>query len=294
MEEKKRKILVYVGYTIFTIAAFIFFIYQTFPYDRATEYMLSQTARQLPGLEIKIGHTRPYLISGLSIEGITISTSGEKEKIKWVQIDRLKARLSLLSLIKGGMGATFLADLYGGTINGAFHRKQNGDLSTRTRIEGLSIKRYLPLKTKFEVHAEGKVSCEIDLEIPEGQFSKSDGAISLRIEDLSASNIQGFGFLLPAFITQGAEGAISVAKGKVTIDSFLIQGEDFDITTDGNIYLHDQLPMSSLKVNGHLKLKGAFEEQYEPLMTMFKKKDPDGFYNFSIMGILSKPRPYFK
>ncbi len=294
MEEKKRKILLYIGYGVFAVAAFLFFIYQTFPYDQATEYLLSQTARRFPGLEIKIGRTRPYLFSGLSMDRVTVSAKAEENKVKWVQLDRLKARLSLLSLIKGGMGTAFSADLYGGSVNGNFHRGKNGDLSIHARIDKLSIQRYLPLKTLYEVQAKGKVSGEIDLEIPEGQLGKSDGSISFLGDGLGANNVQGFGFPLPEIKTQGAEGALSVAKGKGTLEEFLVQSEDFEITADGNIFLHDQLPMSSLKVNGRIKLQGAFEEQYGPLMTMFKKKDPEGYYNVSLMGILSKPRPYFK
>ena len=294
MDESKQRILKAAGYAVFAVAALLFFFYQTFPYDKATNYMIFKLVRQFPGLEIKIARTRPYMLTGLSQEGMTIATRKEDKKIRWVEVDRFRARLSLLSLIKGVVGASFKADLYGGSVSGMFDRSSEGDFSIRTIVDDINIERYLPLKTMVEARAAGKISGEIDVEIPGGKYSKTDGTLSLRLDGLKVSNIEGFGFVLPEVVTDEANAVLTLEKGKATVDTFTVESKDFEATADGEIFLNDQLPMSSLKLNAKIKLKGAFEEQYGSLMTMFKKKDPEGYFNLSIMGILSSPRPYFK
>lgn len=135
-ESTKRKIWRWLGYTMFFMAAFVYFIYRTFPYKQLFDRFSMDFQRQAK-LRLKIGSLQPYWLSGVEANNIIIRKP-VKKGIAAVKIKYVRAHASLFSLIFQRISADFYAEVAKGTIDGSV--SQSGSkMNVKVNIKRLSL-----------------------------------------------------------------------------------------------------------------------------------------------------------
>ncbi len=135
-ETTKRKIWKWLGYTLFFMAAFVYFIYRTFPYKQLFDRFSMNFQRQAK-VRVKMSNLHPYWLSGVEANNVIIRKP-MKKGIAAVQIKYVRAHASLFSLLFRKISADFYAEVAKGTVEGSVNQS-GGKVNVKLDIKRLSL-----------------------------------------------------------------------------------------------------------------------------------------------------------
>ncbi len=294
------KILKWVGYPLFFLVCFVFFAYQTFPYERLADRIIQEAAAR--GYEIEIIDLSSSGLTGLTFEGLRVvmPTKGDDAPPLDVIVDELTVSTSLFSLLSGTKSYSFDAELAGGEAEGAVEIGEK-DLEVEAEIEDVNLGALPALRTVTKVPVAGTLNGEVELSMPE-DVKESAGNVDLTIEGLfvgdgkSKIEIPGWGGLtLDRADLGNLELAAVVEEGVAEIERAKSHGKDIQLDALGRVRLQRPLKRSELNVMFRAKILDAYKERSEKVATMLElassglkaAQTADGAIQYSVAGSVS-------
>ena len=95
-------LLRYIGYVAFFLVSFVLSLYLTFPWDAAKDRLLDQ-ASKAAGAEITAQSLEPNWITGVVAKKVRYKKKDAEEPL---ELEEVRARISVLSLLAGNVGLT--------------------------------------------------------------------------------------------------------------------------------------------------------------------------------------------
>ncbi|WP_169788780.1 type II secretion system protein GspN [Vulgatibacter incomptus] len=168
-----------------------------------------------------------------------------------IHIDSLTLKAELFALLRGKQAFSFDASAWGGRLRG---RVDPGEtLVIRARASGFDLARS-PLKSVSGLDLVGKLATlDLDLTAEKGDFSKADGELLIKGEDLVLNGGEIQHFELPRVVLGTLDGKIAIKEGKADVDSFGLEGQDVAAKVQATLRLSPQILAST--INGKVLLK---------------------------------------
>jgi type II secretion system protein N len=318
---RARRILAWSGYPIFYLFCLAVFAYLTFPYEQLKERLIAEleSSQKGPAPRVEVDSLGPYWLGGISASGLRIimprpptpADPTERPPSK-LTIDKVHARLSLLSLLIGRVSISFGAKAFGGTIDGDTHASSEGRMLEAT-LEGVDIGRVEPLTDLLGgAPISGTLSGKIDWLLGEAKLSKASGPISLSVADLSIGDGKAklAGKLaLPKLNVGQLELGGEAKTGVLKFEKLGAQGQDLDLLGDGRIVLRDSFMDSMADLYLRFRFSDGYRNRNDMTKSLFgapgstmpalfeladarikASKRPDGYYGWHMVGELKDPR----
>lgn len=316
--QTRHRLLLIVGYPAFALATFVLFAYWTFPYDRLRDYIVQEVERPIgpggerrdSGMRLQIDELSPSFLTGIVLDGVRFTKLptgpdvSPDDKPIVVQVQRLSARISLLSLLAGTKDVTFDATVGGGEIEGEFILSDD-ETHLDAEITTVELRQLGVLAALVGLPVSGVLGGTIDLTIGK-EASGTKGSIDLAINNLVVGDaraklkIEGLG-------GDGLSvGRIQAGKLvlKATVENGVAKftqlgtqgGRDLTVRGTGQLRLIQPMRMSRLELLLNVKFAEAFKTRDDRTRGLFAMLDvvprlraartPDGALQWQIGGAL--------
>ncbi len=268
------KILKWAGYPLFFLFCFVFFAYQTFPYDRLADRLVQEASAR--GYELEILDLSSSGLTGLTFEGLRVVMPAKADSPPLdVIIDELTVSTSLFSLMSSTKSYSFDAELAGGEAEGDITIGEN-ELEIEAEIEDVSLEALPALRSLTKVPLAGTLTGEIELAMP-SEVDQSTGNIDLTVESLfvgdgeSKLEIPGWGGLtLDRADVGNLELLAVINEGVAEIERAKSHGKDIQLDALGRMRLQRPLKRSELNVIVRAKILDAYKERSTKVATMLE------------------------
>lgn len=270
-----RQILRWTGYPLFFLACFIFFAYQTFPYDRLADRLV-QLARA-EGYELEIVDLTNAGLTGLTFENLRVvmPAEGDGSAAGEVVFDELTVSTSLFSLMSDTKSYSFDAELAGGEADGDVSLGEDS-LEVEVDLEDIDLAALSILRKFTKVPLTGVLNGEIALTMP-SEVAESTGDIEISIEGLSIGDgesqldIPGWGGLtLDKAEAGNLEVVATIEKGSANIERATAHGKDLELDVLGRVRLQRPLKNSAPNLMFRVKIQDAYKERSTKVATMLE------------------------
>jgi type II secretion system protein N len=292
------------GYVAFSVVAFVFLLFLTFPYDAVEKRLAAEAAGQ--GLYVKFSGLGPGLF-GVSATAVQISKkidAGDEAIPDPIVVRSVAIRPSL-----SPMGIAFRGRIFGGKVSGAMGG--SSETSLRFELEDVNLADPI-LKTLSGLELSGKLRGRLSLDIPktapnpaakvrEPDLSQAKGTLSVHLDQLAVNGgtmkVPMYGEMtpidLPRIAVGDCEAKINFEKGLGTIEKFQAKGSDVDIAATGTLKLSKRLEYSEANVDLKLKLEDGFKNRLglvaAGLAALPEDKENPGFRVAKLTGFLGRP-----
>ena len=318
--DKVKKYLPFVGYALFYFVTFAFAAYFTFPYARLRDRVVAEFAADSKGKptqqRLEIDELEPYLLTGVRARGVRLTTAstpkplGPEEPPTVISLDEVRARVGIFARIFGKTKVSFFVKAFGGEIDGLFV-----DSATERHVEaelaGVEVTRIDPIVSMVGLPMYGAIKGKIDLTFPEKRFQKSDGTVSLTINDLAVGNgvakLKGM-IALPRTKVGDLVIDLEARDGVMKVNKLAATGGDLEVGAEGKIGLRDEPGTSVTDIVLRFKFSEGYKNRNESTKALFAgplpmfelapevkaSKRADGFYGWHMTGALANARfePY--
>ncbi|MFH1652651.1 MAG: type II secretion system protein GspN [Pseudomonadota bacterium] len=289
------KLFKFIGYALVFIVSFIFFVYLYFPFDSVSDRILDTAEKQLGGaIEIKVGKLQPYYITGVEIDDLNLFSTTGKEKGHLLQLDNVKARAGLFSIIFSKPNLAFSLQAGDGGVDGEIDMNANGwylDLTSN----GFDVSTIKFLSSGLGLNLRSKIDGTVVIDFDNARPMRTKGEVDIKLNELvlkkSTVTIAGAPMEIPDLVLAKGKSRINVkvAKGVMDIVKFTIAGGALDLNLSGRIFLANTFDNYRLNLSGKAKLSPELESALPFLFIIEKQKSQDGSYELSITGRLSQP-----
>jgi type II secretion system protein N len=270
-----RQILRWTGYPLFFLACFIFFAYQTFPYDRLADRLVQLA--QAEGYELEIVDLTNAGLTGLTFENLRVvmPAEGDGSAAGEVVFDELTVSTSLFSLMSDTKSYSFDAELAGGEADGDVSLGEDS-LEVEVDLEDIDLAALSILRKFTKVPLTGVLNGEIALTMP-SEVAESTGDIEITIEGLSIGDgesqldIPGWGGLtLDKAEAGNLEVVATIEKGSANIERATAHGKDLELDVLGRVRLQRPLKNSAPNLMFRVKIQDAYKERSTKVATMLE------------------------
>ena len=288
-----------VFFVSFGVLCFLFFTYLTFPYQKVANVLIAKLEARTP-YEIQITDVDPYLFPGISLEGVTVySRSGagsppdeakRKRRIPLLEVDRLRLRLKLFSLLRGGIGIAFCSRFASGEFRGSYFRS-SGRFAFRSKWRDIQLSGFNFLK-EHGIGLLGSLSGGADVEGNPTDIRTGKGSISFQVDGGGLQNTTLMKVItLPDMGFDRFGGKFVLKEGKLHFDQVEMKGNDLQAEFTGEVNLRKPVRNSILSLNLRFKPSSEVDDQIGYLFTTaMMRKDRQGFYTRRVSGTLGSPR----
>ncbi|MEW6145707.1 MAG: type II secretion system protein GspN [Thermodesulfobacteriota bacterium] len=273
------------SYAVFFLAAFLVFLFITFPGDLIKKRIVAELESSTPyKVEIEKASVSPLL--SIRLEGVKLY----KTKDRFLAIDTLSIRPSVLAFITGSRKFPFKAKLLNGEVEGSVSMAGSRAKEIDATVKHVSIDSMpaLLLSDGGSLFSLGGVmdgSMHIELE-PEPK-----GGFQFEIDRLDIKDIKVKGMSLPSFT-----GLKSLVKGNIegkrtNILALNVTGKDINLEITGTTPLFWEIPKGGVIDLGYrLEMKGDQMAKYKALLTPYLATQRDGSLGGKILGTIKNPR----
>ncbi len=245
-----------------------------------------------------------WRLSGVSLDTVTLykaakqrgkrkadADAQEIEVRPVIGFERLAARLQLLPLLSGKQSVSFSSDLYGGTADGVFSRRDDGQgLELDARDIRLDL---LPLAGEnwsLSLAGLGKLVTSLDIATEELADSSGNGELKLTDLEMVAGSV--FGFDLPE--NEAFDKALirfKIDKGKVEISEGVISGELLELKIDGAITLSSRgFFRSRPRLDVEIRPSESLDSLLKLAPGVKEARQSNGTYKYVVTGTMQNPR----
>jgi type II secretion system protein N len=293
------------GYAAFSVAAFVFFLYVTFPYQTIRARLVSEASAA--GYELHVGDLGPGLL-GITATDVAVKSKkppGEDgQESGALLIDSVALRPALLP-----PGIAFRARLMDGTASGSFGGL--GKVSVKVALDELDLSGG-NMKAFSGVDLGGKLSGKLDLSIPKvaGQapgapagpdFAQAEGQLQLQGAGLTVNGgtvtVPMYGTPTPMDLPRIAFGKLDAKmvfdKGMGTLEKLDAQSEDLTLMGSGTLKLARRPEFSESNLELRFKAEQEFQRRLGMIaaglsMMQADPKDPT-FRVAKVTGFIGRP-----
>lgn len=270
-----RQVLKWAGYPLFFVLCFVFFAYQTFPYDRLADRLVQIAHAE--GYELEILDLSSSGLTGLTFENlrVVIPAEGTDATPGEVIFDELTVSASLFSLMTDTKSFSFDAEFAGGEADGDISMGEDS-LEVEADIEDIDLAALSILRKFTKVPLTGLLNGEIALNMP-SEVAESTGDIEVTIEGLhigdgeSKLDIPGWGGLtLDKADVGNLEFVATIEEGSANIERATSHGKDLELDILGRVRLQRPLKNSAPNLMLRVKIQDAYKERSAKVATMME------------------------
>lgn len=277
------------GACAYFVAAFLAFLYATFPYDQAKAWFGWQVEDRT-GWQAKVEGLTPVLPDGVRVRGLKLygGDADPAADAPFVSVDSATVGASLLSLVQGRQAFTVDADAWGGDLR--LELDQGADQTHFVLdAEGLDLAKMNLAGESWQLSGTGLLGLQADLTIAK-EVRKSEGTGSLAFTDLvlKDSKVQGIG-LPEARFTQ-AGGKMTVDKGKLNFEETKFVSDVVEADVEGYVMLNQNFRRSRMSLKVRFKLRDDLDALAKVAMGNANHRTDDGFYHYLATGTFENPR----
>jgi type II secretion system protein N len=317
-KELVRKYGKWVGYPLFYLFAFVFFLRLVFPYDKIRERIVATfNAQQRPGpgqQQLSIDEVGGWWLTGVRLKNVRIVSApsepgGAPTEMK---IDEARAKIGVLAAIVGHTDISFRVDAFGGEIDGTYADSPK-ERAVEANLDGVDLSQINSLTDLLGLPVEGRANGKLALVMPEQKASKGSGTFTLDVSDVAIGD--GKAKLKNALDwPKLAVGPLSITAeandGVLKITKLTAGGKDLELSGEGKIQMRDLASESTVDVEMKFKINDSYRSKSKLTEALFgapgtmkggdvdrfvpKMKSAhraDGFYAFRLQGLLSKLEP---
>lgn len=269
------QILKWMGYPMFFLLCFVFFAYQTFPYERLAARLVQEA--QALGYEIEIIDLTNSGLTGLTFENLrlVLPSEGEDSPALDVIVDELTVSTSLFSLVSDTKSYSFDAELAGGEADGDLVLGPD-TMEVDAELDDINLEALPALRKFTKVPLAGTLNGDIAIDMP-SEVAESTGSIEITIEDLNIGDgkskleIPGWGGLtLDRADAGNLELVATIEDGSAKIERATSHGKDLELDVLGKVRLLRPLKRSELNVMLRVKIQDAYKERSAKVATMLE------------------------
>jgi type II secretion system protein N len=288
----RRIITQSVLYTLYTLVAFVIFVYLMFPYDLLQQRLvegLSQGGRQLA-----ITRLRPAFPFGVRAEGVRLQIEQLSASDPVVQIDTFSAWPEWTTLFAKTIQARFEAALYGGHLEGEvrYHQAEGGPLwELHARMGELEMARHALLRKDDKVFMRGRLSGDAVLTFSKAGYVQ-DSTMNLRVQALTLLGIPGWQAPLQREIAcETLQGALKAGPRQNSTVSLTCQSKDLTFKGEGTVSWRPLLVDSQLNMAWQVRSEEVYKQEVDLLAALVRKRpDRRGELSFRLQGPLRQLR----
>jgi type II secretion system protein N len=318
LDPRLQRLAKLAGYPLLGLFFFLVFLYLTFPYERL-KHQLEDHIAASGRAEVTIGSLGPRLLLGVHLEDVVIRVmpqptrrsrpTGEggggtaQPKPQVMRLAEVGLSPGIFAMLGGGAATDFDVALHGGgAIEGSLSASKTEGLGIEVHAEDLHAQD-LPLSGDGPPLA-GRMSFDVDLQVPEGKWTKAEGSISFGCANCTYGDgkallkIPGNPFLeagltVPRIQLGRVAGQIEIDKGTAQIQRLAASSRDLKFQLLGAVRLFDPIALSRLKLKIRFKIEDALKQKIAVMDLLLGQlsrfKEANGFYVLPVTGSLSEP-----
>ena len=297
------------GWVAFFLAVFVVFVWVSLP-TRAIAWRIGQAARDA-GFIVEIEDVSISPFGGASLYNVTwtFQPSHSGQIPRKLELARVDVDVSLLKLLWGSYDVEIDTAIDEATIHAAYTRSDS-ESTVKIDVDALALYDVPKLQQAVNAPLVGLFALHVDMTMPENQFAKATGSISIECSGCKigdgetllflpgASGLMAKGMTLPEIDLGSLTGTLVVADGKATAEKFETSSDDITLKITGGLNLADPFSKSEFAFDLKLLLTPALQERSEPLKLMYQtagpstKMDPpdDAWLGFKLRGSAGKPK----
>lgn len=274
----RQRLLRNLGLTVGGLFLFCVLLYAFFPMAPFNNAVTRELFKQ--GLTLA-PPARKTILPGLAWNGAVLS-SGQGALL---DIDHLKVRPQLISLLLGRLLVSADASLAGGQVE--LLHGLNGKQVLDLNADGIELARIPFFKTVFGATAGGILWSEGSIRrTPQGPA----GELKLEVKQLKYSGVKMGAFPLPDADNLRTQGMVRITGGKARLESFTLQGDGLYMRLSGDLPSGPQATSMPLNLILEIMPKPEFMERQKLVFLLLAKfMVSPGVYRVPIHGTLLKP-----
>lgn len=310
-----------VGYPVAFLLFFVTFVYVTFPYDRLREAIeaaasaprITPSGRTIPStMEVTIGHLGPTVIPGLKARDVTVTFLAQHpgERPTTMRLDTATVHVSLLALVfTRTASVSFDVEGMGGEIDGSARIALTGETpglrDLDVTLQTIRMGQIAPLVAMVGLPMGGSMSGTVEIHLPDGLTSQSEGAVHLTADRLTLGDgraqfqIPHFGGITIEQIRAGRlDVGITIHHGAAVFDRVASHSEELDLNMDGRVDLRPSFGDSLLNIGLRFRLTDIYRHKSEQAGRILSVMDmvpdirrarrPDGMMAFRCSGTVDR------
>ena len=217
-----------------------------------------------------------------------------------ITLEFLKAKVSLLALLRGATAGAVEASVAGGSLEAALDNNPEGYHLTG-KWEALDLRQLGFLRRKLDLPLTGTLAGDVDVQVPTGDTGKlklpnSVGHVAVKMSDASLGPGTVATFEVPLAHISAIDGRLVLEKKKATIEHFDITGKELEGEVTGYIDLKDSFARFGPRLHLRFKLGDEFLEAHKDLkvlmtsMPKIKNATSEGYTGVMINGTFADPK----
>jgi type II secretion system protein N len=271
----KKTLIRWLSFTVYFIAVFLVFLLLLFPFDRVRTKLESEVRLRTP-VELSVARISPRFFNRFVLSDVVVSVKGGKVLFESPSIG---TTVSLFSALRGRLSLDMKGQAYGGVL--LIKTQQGpGRQTLLVDADGLDIGSYAMLKD-FGLKLSGKLGGNFEMT---GDVGKG----RLWLKGLTSRELKIKGFLIPDLDFEQCWLEAELKGDRLTIKKMELDGKELKVRCLGDLVLRDR---GTLNLTVKLKPSERLATEQAGIFSLFKNKDADGFYQFSLGGTLSDPLP---
>lgn len=273
-----------IGYTLFSLAAFILFLYLLFPREAIKARVLYEIEKGT-GTEIKTTGDRWLFPLGLTFKGFQFIRRSGNTSLILAQVDRLSIEIPVKSILSLSPVTDLTADLYGGSVRGFITLRGNNRI-VQANWKNVDFTRIERLKD-IPVELAGKTSGDLVLRL---MNNMQEGQMRILIKDGKLGKAKVKGFPLPDIPIGELQGVIDIKGNTLSIKDAKFKNGDLKGNVKGDIQLQPDRGSGDLNISIRFSVAERMKKDYLGLLSFIERsKDREGYYTIQIKGDFKKP-----
>ena len=271
----KKTVIRRLSFAAYFIAAFLLFLLFLFPFDRVRSKLESEVRSRTP-FELSVARISPRFFDRFVLVDVVVS---DKQNRVLFESPAVKTTVSLFSLLRGGISVNMRAAAYGGELLVKAHQdpKQQRLLID---ADGLDIASY-PMMKDFGLKLTGKIGGNFEM-------NGDSGKGRLWLKGLTSRELKIKGFPVPDLDFEKGWLEADFKGDRMTIRKFELEGKELKVRATGDMVLRER---GTLNLLVRLKPSERLVREQAGIFSLLKNRDADGFYQFTLGGLLAEPMP---
>lgn len=275
------------GYSLFFITALAALIYIRFPVD-AVGKVIQRASLEAP-VEVRIGSVSLSFPPGLAFHNVVLSDRSSANN-HLLNIERLKARPSILSALTGNRRALLSAKFLEGDVEAVvdISGENNEEINVEFGFSGINTGAGQWWDMVKWGSLKANVSGEGSFSVADPKIIKGEGRLKVSLEKGLLKFKENMGVKLPDIAIDSGELELGFVMGKLTLEKASLSGPEFSAEIRGDVYVNAIPKYSRFNLTVKVSLEKSFEDKLGPLAILLPPKK-EGSRSIRIGGSAVKP-----
>lgn len=256
--------------------------------------------------EVSISDVSLWRLSGISIKGLKISWPAKRNELPMVfQMESLKARVGIFSLLGGAKSFSGSMSLYDGTIDFSTKILKNTGLGSLTiETDRLNLGKMAFIETTLGAPMQGILKLAIDMRAKDELSKDGNGSFKLTLDQFrygpGSLKLPSGGMVSSLTVPEMNLGKLAadlaLDKGQLESKTIALSGGDVEADIKLNVALSESLRDARILGNGWFSIKPEFVNSNEALKMLYDllpalrtAQQGDGKVGLAIRGMLLRP-----